>query len=538
MLAPLALPGYVLSYDMVFVPHQPLTWELIAPSGGLPRAVPLDAVISLLSVAVPGWLIQRIALVGLVYAAALGAARLVPADRILTRLVAMAGYAWTPLLAERLLLGQWALLLAYAALPWLIMASSRVRRDEPGGFPRLILAAAVASLTPTGSVIALMATIAFTSGRSPPVLRRAGIAVGAVIALMLPWVVAALTASASGRSDAAGVAAFSARAENWSGTLGALAGTGGAWNALTMPRSRASVLIPVVTLAVLALAAYGYARLRQRWPDGDAVRLAWFAGIGFLLAALGSLPPTASLLGWIVTEIPGGGLLRDGQKFLMPYALALACCAALGTERVAERLAPERGRLVLATMVALPIAALPDLAFGGTGALRPVHYPADWDRVAAIVSAEPGTLLALPFSEYQSFSWNRGRTVIDPAPRYLRAEVLPDDLLYVGDQRIEGENPDAARVRALLAEGKPLSLAGMRWILVEHDGRMIVPATQLAGLERRYSGPNLDLYANPTPASSEAPATGRRLLLVVVNLAALALVVAAGWRLRRSATPW
>ena len=62
MLAPLAAPGYVLRYDMVFVPRQPLSWELVAPGDALPRAVPLDALVSLATQVVPGWLLQRVVL--------------------------------------------------------------------------------------------------------------------------------------------------------------------------------------------------------------------------------------------------------------------------------------------------------------------------------------------------------------------------------------------------------------------------------------------------------------------------------------------
>ncbi|HEX5741975.1 MAG TPA: hypothetical protein VFY17_10550, partial [Pilimelia sp.] len=137
VLAPLAAPGYVLVYDMVFVPHQPLRPDLLAPVDVLPRAVPLDAAVSLATQVVPGWLVQRVVLFALIAGAAVGAGRLVPARRPLTRFVAAAGYAWTPFLAERLLLGQWGLLLAYAALPWLVAAVRDVRTGRPGGLVRL-----------------------------------------------------------------------------------------------------------------------------------------------------------------------------------------------------------------------------------------------------------------------------------------------------------------------------------------------------------------------------------------------------------------
>ncbi|MGC1212160.1 MAG: hypothetical protein WA890_12945, partial [Micromonospora sp.] len=127
VLAPLAAPGYVLGYDMVFVPHQPLRAELVAPSESLPRAVPLDALVSLATQAVPGWLLQRLVLAAVLLLAAIGAGRLVPARHPVTRLVAAIGYAWTPYLAERLLIGHWGLLLAYGSLPWLVAAALGVR---------------------------------------------------------------------------------------------------------------------------------------------------------------------------------------------------------------------------------------------------------------------------------------------------------------------------------------------------------------------------------------------------------------------------
>ena len=144
-------------------------------------------------------------------------------------IVAGVGYAWTPFLAERLLLGQWGLLLAYTALPWLVAAAIGVREERPGALPRLILAAAASAITPTGGVIALGTTAVLTFARGQAWLRTGGIPVAAVFALNVPWLAAAALTSAGGRSDPAGVAAFAARGENWSGPFGALAGTGGIW---------------------------------------------------------------------------------------------------------------------------------------------------------------------------------------------------------------------------------------------------------------------------------------------------------------------
>lgn len=526
VLAPLALPGYVLRYDMTFVPRQPLNWELIAPADALPRAVPMDAVVSVLNLAVPGWLLQRIALIAIVYLAALGAARLVPGERLLPKLVAVLGYAWTPFLAERLLLGQWALLLAYSCLPWILLACRDLRESRCDALPRLLLAAAPAALTPTGGLIALV-TVAVVL----PLRRRIAVAaLAGVTVLNAPWLVAALTSPAGGASDPDGAAQFAARAENWAGALAALAGTGGVWNGQTVPASRESVLVPVVTVLMLGVAAAGLPVLRRRLPDLSG-RLFVLAGGGFLLAALGVSGPGVTLLEWAVAHVPGAGLLRDGQKFLIPYALVLALGFALGAERAADVLARRFGaptrRIVLTGAALLPVVLLPDLAFGALGELRPVRYPADYAAVAAVVADAPGEVLSLPFAGYQRYAWANGTVIRDPASRYLDAPVIMNDALRVGTVTVDGENPRAAAAGALLAAGRPAAEVGTRWVLVRR-GAGEPAASTLAGLRLVHDGPVLRLWENPSAPAGPPPADGgRRAMALSAHISAAVVVVGA-----------
>jgi hypothetical protein len=474
--------------------------------------------------------------VGAGYFAVLGAARLVPAKRLSTRVIAGVAYAWTPLFAERLLLGQWGLLLAYAAMPWLIRAALGARDDRTGALPRLVLAAAVCAITPTGGVLALVTTAALTVDRR---WRRGVLAVGVVALMNGPWLIAAALTTAGGRTDPAGVAAFAARAENWSGPLGAVAGTGGIWNAQTTPASRASALVPVVTLVLLALAVAGYPALRERWARGSADRLGVVALGGFGLALAGALPLVDDVLRWLVTTVPGAGLLRDGTKFLIPYAVLLALAVATGAERIAARLAEGRARAVLVATVVLPVALMPDLAFGGLGQLDPVRYPADWDAVAAVVATDPGETLSVPFHLYRRYEWNSRRAVIDPAPRYLPTDVLVDDNLLVGPVVIEGENRRAAGIRQALAVGRPLASTGVVWVLVQHNSGGTVPAGALEGLRLVYDGPVLSLYRNPAarPVAASS-ASGRRGAILTAYLVAVGLLGAAVWSLARARTAW
>ncbi|HEX5597639.1 MAG TPA: hypothetical protein VFX61_16715 [Micromonosporaceae bacterium] len=538
VLAPLAAPGYALRYDMVFVPRQPLSWDLVAPTYSLPRAVPMDAVISLVTQFLPGWLVQRLALAGVIFMSAVGAGRVVPTRRQAIRLIAAVGYAWTPYLAERLLIGQWGLLVAYAALPWIVRAALLARSGRPGALPRLVLAAAPAAITPTGGLLALATVAVLFTARAR--WRVAAMTVGAVVALNTPWMFAAWFSAAGGSSDPAGVAAFAARAENWSGPLGALAGTGGIWSAQATPASRSAAVIPLVTLGALALGGVGFSRLRDRLPRGTAARLTLLAGGCLVLSSLGVLPGVEAGLRWLVESVPGAGLLRDGQKFLAPYALVLVMCGALGVERLVTRW-PTVAASLLVGAALLPIAVMPDLACGGAGRLRPVSYPADWDQVAARVAGDPGEVLSLPLSAYRAYSWNSGQVVLDPLPRYLAADVLADDTLYVGDVLVNGENPRFREVRRLLSEGRPVTATGVRWVVVQHHTLGELDPSWLAGLRMVHEGPSLTLYLNPTvPADSGPPSFGfeRWVMAVMLSFYVLGFIFAAIWVLRRPATAW
>ena len=261
-----------------------------------------------------------------------------------------------------------------------------------------------------------------------------------------------------------------------------------------------------------------------------------------IVALAGAAPGVRAGVAWLVGAVPGAGILRDGQKFLMPYALVLALGLALGAQalanRLANRLAEPAGQLVLVAVAALPVVVMPDLARGAAGMLRPVSYPTDWDKVAAVVAADPGDVLSLPFAEYRSYRWNGGQTVIDPAPRYLPAAAVTDDTLYVSAMTVDGENSRAAAVRQVLERGGSAAEAGTHWVLLDRSARQSTPRSALAGLVATYVGPDLKLYANPTAREPNGTVTVRRIVVSAAHGVAAVLVFGAVWLLRRKPTPW
>ncbi len=514
LLMPLLGPGYVLAFDMVFVPRMPLDGRLLGLDG-IPRAVPSDLVIALASRVVPGGWVQDGVLVGLVVAAAWGAARLVPSTSTTAAVVAATTYGWSAYLHERLLLGQWALLVGWAVLPWAARAALDWRRGGPGA-PAVLLLAIAACGGASSELIA--GVVVIVCGRP---LR----ALLATAVLALPWVVPALLLpGGQPAGDPAGVAAFASRSDTPFGLVVSLLTGGGAWAPASVPPGRAAS--SVAALVVLALAAAGLPRLSQRL--GPPLLVA--GGVGLLLALLGNLPGVAGVLRRLVEHLALLGLLRDGQKWVAPALVVIAVAAGCGAEVALERLRSARTRQVAGALACLaPLAALPGAAWGEGGRLRVSSYPADWQTVTSQVDA--AAVLVLPWGAYRRFPWTGDRTVLDPASRWVQARAVVDDDLPLHDRVVRGEDPVAERLDAAATSGAPLLVS----LQAEHIGQVLIERRDRAAdsevLQRQVSGlvlviqtPELALY--DVPGVTSAPPRSPRAPVVVGDLLALSLL---GW---------
>ena len=547
VLAPMLAPGFVLSYDMVFTPQQPLDLEAVGVGVSLPRAVPVDAVVAAVETVVPGTVLQKAVLVGVLVGGALGAARLGIRTARGTGLhagvvgvVAAAVFVWNPYVAERLVIGHWSLLVAYAALPWTVSAAWDVRRRTVSAWPRLLLLLALSAITATGGVIAAVAALACVG-------RRAVARVLLVAAVVnAPWIVPGALHPLSGTSDADGVAAFSLRPESWLGVLGSALSLGGIWNSEVVPTSREGAVTPVFSLMLLVLAALGATVRRPMAPPGARRAMAVLAATGLALALTSSIPGLDGLVRWVVTTLPGGGLLRDAHKWLALLALPLALAAGRGAAVIAVALRHrirERSERVVATAgvaalaVLTCVASVPDLAWGVGSRLSPVQYPRDWYDVRAALShvSEDEPLVVLPFQTFRSFPWNSGRTVLDPAPRWFRQDILVDDDLPLSGITVSGEDRRAAAVDRALREGDPvvaLTSRGVRWVLVERTTPGIVPPEVVTRSRVVSRGKDLLLLQLPPGPVTEAlpaatPPLGPVLAADLMALAAVAASVVA-----------
>jgi hypothetical protein len=201
---------------------------------------------------------------------------------------------------------------------------------------------------------------------------------------------------------------------------------------------------------------------------GIGLGAAWIAGI-----APGQRPArvTASIglsdTGSAGTEVAGPGIRDAGTT-------GAGTTGASGRDR-----GTRRAGVALAVMaVVAPVVLLPGLAWGAAGRLQATAYPADWLTARRIIDGDrrSGSVVLLPWAAYRQPGWNGGDAVLDPWTKMLRRPLIWNDALRVGSLTVAAEDPAARRLTpavagAGLTEGAPVTgalvAAGVRYVIVD-----------------------------------------------------------------------
>jgi hypothetical protein len=400
--------------------------------------------------------------------------------------------------AERLLIGQWALLLGYAGLPWVL-------REVCAGPVRIRSSRLVLCLLPAaiGGFTALIVTglavlpASLARGNAAERRRRLATIMAALAVLSLPWLIPSVLVPV--HTDPAGADLFAAKADTPFGPLGSLVLLSGIWNSQTVPRGYggAGAFFWLLVVAGATACYLLVARVHRGWPGLGLAGL-----LGLCIAAIGVTSATRAMLHGLIAFWPGFAVLRDGQQFVAALALVEAVGLGAGAALLLGRAlpaasratAPRQGRrrpetaaVALAVLGMLaPVVLLPGLAWGLAGRFRPVQYPADWLVARRIIdgSGQPGSVLVLPWAAYRRYPWNNREAVYDPWNKLLARAVVTNDGLEVGTKVLAQESPAAIHLNRIISATGPLtpqlSAAGMRYVVVDAGPLLAAPSAGLA----------------------------------------------------------
>lgn len=529
--------GVVITHDMAWSPAPRWTPFVVGLDTPAPRAVPSDAFAVLVGKVLGASLAQHVILLAILIGLALGVvallAELLPAAGTLARCVAALAAVWNPFVSERLAVGQWAVLLGLAVLPWAIRLALRVVSGKPSAYAVVltIVCAAVGGvnslLVVSGSVL-LVLLAAAVGDRSGHSLRVAALGLAVTICASGAWAFPALTSPPPTSGE--GVRAFAPVADSPIGVLGSLLGGGGFWNTGTHPEARSHALIAITAALLMTVgvaAAVARAPGRLRWCLALPVLV--LTGV-VMVSALGFLAPVWEA---VVTGLPGGGALRDSHKLLSLWVVVGATGLGVVSHEARTRL-PEGVLIPVAgLLVGLPLVLSPQMAWGLGGRLDAVVVPAGYlSDVDALAELPAGDVGLLPWSQYRRYAWNADRVSLTLAPRVIDRVVVYDDSLPLRSGSVPGESARAAEVSGRIAAGaspeQAVAAAGVRYVAAELGSSQEVDTTQLRALGAVVvDGPDLlvvDLGAQPRSTS------GHVALLLGWTVTLLTLVGALGWR--------
>jgi hypothetical protein len=538
--APLLSSGYLMLRDAVSTPRSYLSDAALGLSEAAPRAVPQDFFVALTSGLIDGGVVVKALLVIGLFLAGWGAARLaaavLPDAGIAGQLVAATIAIWNPYIAERLLQGHWSLVVGYACLPWIATTMLRLRTSSAStwaGVFALAFWTELAGLTPTGLMMAatVAVTCAFAPGSGRPRWWCVTVGLIAAVLVALPWLTAAAVADSLSSTQAEGASAFAARAEPGLGTLASLASLGGIWNGDAVPASRTTLFAVVAAVVLLAVVAVGLPTVVRR---PVAVPLLILAAVAVVVPAVMATGPGMAAVEATIRTLPGLGVIRDAQKWvaLAVPAYSLAGAAAVITLR--HRIPAAATALICCAAI---VATLPELALGVGGKLAAVDYPPAWTAVSALINDDPRPVAVLPADSMRRFAWSGDAPVLDPLPRWVRADVLTTGDLTIASRTVRGEGDHARDVQRLLLTGADrdkLAAAGVGWVVVESQWptRYSPPALPLPVV---YHDKDLTLYR---VGGDRPAAAGRGIVLAAhwlwLGLLLISGVLALGLGLRRA----
>ncbi|WP_426574101.1 hypothetical protein [Aquihabitans sp. McL0605] len=503
--------GSLLSLDLLVTPHIPVPNGMYGLGPALSQRVPLFAILGLGSAVVGGPVITKVLIVVFLAAGFAGAARLArtfaPAGTsvgVVGQLAAGLLWAVGPFALTRVAVGHINLLWVIAVLPWVLPRLCRPADHLPSTF---IASVAMAIGGPGGGTLGVAtAVIALVLQPRP---RRYVKPLVAILVPQLIWVAptAVLLWAGAGVSGANG---FATHADGVAGWPAVVAGSG-FWRADYQVGATGAVgAVAGVLIAALALVG-GLDLLRRRglrsWEGAASV----VAGIGLLLAVASAVPGVRDAYEWL-TELPIGAPLRESHRFLALWLVWAAPAAALGGALAGQRLrarTPEAPGWVVGAVRCVPLLVALAVSvpgwWGVDGRLAPVEYPAGWAQVRSTIARDPGTVVALPWSEYPALSFADGRQAFNPMPDYLGGDVISSyDPLLDGTRRhqeqVDRRSVAVDRIVEQAHAGRPvasdLAALGVRWVVLAHERGAqdyeALPADP--GLEHVLALPDVDLY--------------------------------------------
>jgi len=469
ILAPIFMSGgFVFLLDMVWGPNIQLSDYL---GGNVPTHLPFIFVFKFFSLFLPTALIQKAFLFAILFLCGLlmyeMAKGLMP-----RRWAILSGifYMINPYVFERLLAGQWLVLLGYAVFPLVISSFLRFLKSDKR--KDLWISVSLFSIYPLISlhwayiafwfmlviaIVYLSQVVGFANLKKPesaPIRKKLALFAVLQSLLMLVvnsfWLKSFLDADgALGKITSSDFQAFSTMADPVWGAFFNVLSLYGFWqDSFFLPKD----IFPywwVLTLVIIVFSFVGFINLAKKNNT-----LALSLGIIFLPAAL-IATGYATAITWLLTDflfryLPGFAGMRETAKVTGILAFSYALFFPLGVKLTADQLgqgAKENIRKIIyacsfISVIMFCYLLVNNMFFGFGGQLRAYPYPDSWYEVEETLNADTQkeSVLFLPWHGYPELDFAGKITAANPARSFFTAEIISGknlDSIYITDRSQE-----------------------------------------------------------------------------------------------------
>lgn len=527
----LLLPGYVILLDWVPGPYLSLSYNNVGDFIQAPSSLLLYG----LGFVFSAWVVQKIMLVGLVFSLFFIPLLFYPWRKdsfvpYVTSLLAVCN----PFVYERLLSGQWRVLVGYVSLFPLFYflfkwSTTRSLRPLLGVFGTLLLTGmwsihflalgmVVTAIYLTVQAVLLWRERVYSTFFS----LTKQLVIGGILFLVgsLYWIIP----YSQSESDVLEhfshdhFTAFETARDEHIGVFGNVLTMRGFWverhawsEQFTLPGSSPWTFYPAI-LGLLVLAYFGFRAL----SSSEELRQRRFMAVVFPMAVVFASGISAVFIWqlnyWLLENVSFWNGFRETHKWTAVVVTVYALLAGRGIAYLQEhwRLS-YRTPLLLGTTIVIAIALAPKLFFGLGGQVSPVWYPESWQAVDSIlVESTDCQVLFLPWHQYYAVAWNSGQLSANPASEAFACEVVSGQNTELGEMTAFADHiPNYTEIEKVVTNNsssvedvadviKTLRGAGITHIIYSNDleGRDIYLYPFLTSLELTivYDSPTIKLY--------------------------------------------
>jgi hypothetical protein len=419
-------------------------------------------------------------------------------------------YVVNPVVYERIFAGQLLYLLGYSVLPLIARSLLAILR-RPGQRPvpmsgALAIVGATAISVHFVWIAAVIAVAVAVVGWS----RRSTLWLVALATLVVLGTAHLTTALLSGPGPVsvthADLAAYRTHGDPRFGLFINVIGLYGFWRTgeAALPKGVIAGW-PLLLVAIVILVVVGVRAMLERQNDRKAAfAFVVIGGAGYFLA-LGDQGPTGPVFRLAFGAVPGFVVMREPQKFIALFALALAVFFGFGAERLTESIKGRRLRVgATAVSLVMVVSYTPTLFWGLGGRVTPSQYPTSWGDVDDLLGTGAGRVLFLPWHQYLGLPFT-GRVIANPAGNFLRRDTIIGDNVELRGVATTSTSPRSAYLEDLLSHGHELCAfgdlvtpLGVEYVLLYHAvdwtsyGWLAHQVDLVTVLER----PDLTLYRN------------------------------------------